>query len=322
MAEKPLVTIAMAVYKPNEEWFIKQLQSVDNQDYRPLKLLIWNDSPLDFQAEEIVANHVKNIPFEIIDNGHNNGVTKAFEELTRHARGKYIAYSDQDDIWMTDKVSLMADFMEAHPRCTCCHSDVALIDEENKVIRQSIYPEKLEILNTRQYQEKAFLVRNWNVGCAMMMTTEAAKAAIPFPLMVYHDQWLEMYALALGDFCYIPECLIEHRVHGSNNSQTLHGIESKQDYYRVKLQREIDFFDFLVEHLPCKDSYQKENAWIKAREKYSRQHSLSNFVGLLKYMNARPALTLFELLLPFIPEAVFSGLVKMIRKEVRVLGYR
>lgn len=322
MAEKPLVTIAMAVYKPNEEWFIKQLQSVDNQNYRPLKLLIWNDSPLDFQADEIIADHVKNIPFEILENGQNNGVTKAFEELTRHAEGKYIAYSDQDDIWIPDKVSIMVNFMEAKSRCTCCHSDVALIDEENKVIRKSIYPERLKILNTQQYQKKAFLVRNWNVGCAMMMTTKVAKAAIPFPTMVYHDQWLEMYAIALGDFCYIPECLIEHRVHGANNSQTLHGIESKQDYYRVKLQREIDFFDFLVEHLPCMDSYQKEKAWIKARRKYSRQHSLPNFFGLLKYMNARPALTLFELLLPFVPDAVFSVIVKMIRKEVRIMGYR
>lgn len=322
MAEKPLVTIAMAIYKPNEEWFIKQLQSVDDQDYRPLKLLIWNDSPFDFQAKKIVTNHVKNIPFEILDNDQNNGVTKAFEELTRHAEGKYIAYSDQDDIWAANKISVMVDFMEAHPHCTCCHSDAALIDEENKVIRKSIYPESLEILNTRQYQEKVFLVKNWNVGCAMMMTIKAAKASVPFPTMVYHDQWLEMYAMALGDFCYIPECLIEHRVHGANNSQTLHGIESKQDYYRVKLQREIDFFDFLVKHLPCKDNYKHENAWIKAREKYSRQHSVANFLELLKYLNTRSALTLFELLLPFIPDAVFSVIIKMIRKEVRVLGYR
>lgn len=322
MTDRPKVVIAMAVYKPNIEWFIKQLASIDEQDYPNVELLIWNDSPKDFDCRDIVAEHVTHIPYHILDNGRNNGVTKAFENLTVHADGKYIAYSDQDDVWMTNKISIMTKFMEEHPACACCHSDVELIDEENHLVRKSIYPKALQELNDVNYQKKAFLVRSWNVGCAMMMTTKAAKMSVPFPDMVYHDQWLEMYALAVGTFCYIPDCLIQHRVHGSNNSQTLHGIDHKQDYYDVKLKREVDFFDFLIEHLPCKDEYRTEELWIKARKDYCEHHSPLNFVRLAQYLRIRPTVTLFELLLPFIPDVVFSGLIQLIRKEVRVLGYR
>lgn len=312
----------MAVYKPNTDWFIKQLESVDQQDYPNIELLIWNDSPKDFDGQDIVAQHVTHIPYRILDNGKNNGVTKAFEYLTAHADGKYIAYSDQDDIWMTNKISVMTKFMEENPDCVCCHSDVELIDEENRSVRKSIYPEPLKVLNEKTYQKIAFLIKNWNVGCAMIMTLNAAKQAIPFPDMVYHDQWLEMYALALGRFCYIPECLIQHRVHGSNNSQTLHGIETKDDYYRIKLAREIQFFDYLVKHLPCQEEYQEEAAWIKARKEYAERPTFAQCLKLLRFFHIRPTVTVFESILPVIPNFIFSSFVKGIRKEVRAFGYR
>lgn len=322
MLEKPLITIGMAVYKPNEEWFIEQLQSIDNQDYEPIELLIWNDSPLDYDCKDIVAKTVKRVSYQILDNGKNNGVTKAFELVTAQAHGRLIAYSDQDDIWNLHKISIMVDFMEQHPDCICCHSDVELIDEKGHTVRKTIFPEHLDKINKRKYQEKIFLTKSWNVGCAMMMQTRAAKAAIPFPGMVYHDQWLEMYALSLGKFYYLPACLIQHRVHGNNNSQTLRGICCKQDYYRVKLNREVTFFDYLTKNLPCHNVYENESKWIRARKKYSQYFSVISFFQLFHYLWVRPAVTGFELLLPFIPNGLFRVIVKAIRKEIKILGYR
>lgn len=322
MFKHPLVTIGMAVYKPNIEWFVKQLQSIDNQDYDAVELLIWNDSPNSFSCDDLVSKYVKKTHYQILDNGTNNGVTRAFENVTKHAHGKYIAYSDQDDIWMPNKISTMTVYMEKHPECICCHSDVQLINEIGSVVRESIYPEPLDKLNERQYQETTFLVKSWNVGCAMMMKTDAAKAAIPFPTMVYHDQWLEMYALALGNFSYIPECLIQHRVHGTNNSQTLNGVHTKQDYYNVKLAREVSFFDYMVKALPHQELYTKEAHWIAARKEYSEKFNFKNLGQMIKYIPIRPTVTIFELLLPCIPDKVFSFLVESIRKEVRVLGFR
>ena len=322
MLEKPLITIGMAVYKPNEEWFIEQLQSIDNQDYEPIELLIWNDSPLDYDCKDIVAKTLKRVPYQILDNGKNNGVTKAFELVTAQAHGQMIAYSDQDDIWDLHKISIMVGFMEQHPDCICCHSDVELIDGKGHTVKKSIFPECLDRINERKYQEEVFLTKNWNVGCAMMMQTMAAKAAIPFPGMVYHDQWLEMYALSLGKFYYLPECLIQHRVHGNNNSQTLRGISDKKGYYAVKLKREIDFFNYLTASLPCKDIYKKEKKWILAREKYSQDTNFFNFMNLFQYIRIRPTVTVFELLLPFIPDFLFIKFVEGIRKEVKSLGYR
>lgn len=319
--EKPKVTVAMAVYKPNADWFIKQLVSIDRQDYSSVELLIWNDSPREFECHDIAAKYIQNIPYKILDNGKNNGVTKAFENLTQCADGKYIAYSDQDDIWMPNKISLLVDFMEKNPDCVCCHSDVELINEKDEVARKSIYPDCLEVINTKKYQKKIFLVKNWNVGCAMMMNIQAAKAAIPFPVMVYHDQWLEMVAIALGKFCYVESCLIKHRIHGTNNSQTLNGIHTKRDYYNIKLARDVDFFKFIREKLPS-IRCETEGKWIEAREQYSRNCNIFTFFTLLSLWKIRPTITLFELILPLVPNKLFSKIVESIQKEVRLLGYR
>ena len=43
--DKPLVSILLAVYKPNEAWFIEQLISLNEQTYENIELLVYDDCP-------------------------------------------------------------------------------------------------------------------------------------------------------------------------------------------------------------------------------------------------------------------------------------
>ena len=65
MKKLPKVTIAMAVYKPNLDFFRQQLESINKQDYGNVSLLIWNDSSQDFQCEEIVSQYITKIPYRM-----------------------------------------------------------------------------------------------------------------------------------------------------------------------------------------------------------------------------------------------------------------
>lgn len=322
MNNLPKVTVAMAVYKPNLNFFRQQLESINEQDYGNASLLIWNDSPREFNCEEIVSKYITKIPYQILDNGENNGVTQAFAHLTEAAAGKYIAYCDQDDIWLKNKLSVSVDFLENHPESSCCHCECQLIDDSNHIIRNHYYPAELKIINDVKYQKDTFFVKSWNIGCAMTMPLTVAKAALPFPNMVFHDQWLEMFALTKGKFCYLPEMLLQHRVHGTNNSQTLHGVKTKADYYQLKLKKESHFFAFLKQHLDYWQEYQKQSDWIQARENYAGNPEVKTFFQMCKFINVRPGVTLFELLMPLIPECVFSGILHVIREEVQKFGFR
>lgn len=322
MKSYPSVTIAMAVYKPDRDFFIKQLQSIDAQDYPNTKLLIWNDSPQDTNLTDIVSQYVTQIPYKILDNGKNNGVTQAFANLTEATTSKYIAYSDQDDIWLPDKISVMVQFMEKHTDCSCCHSDASLIDENDNIVRESIFPKKIALINSSSYQERTFIDKSWNIGCAMVMPTKVAKKSLPFPDMVFHDQWLEIFALTAGKFSYIPDVLIKHRVHSTNNSATLHGVNSKKDYYEKKLSKDANFLEYVINRLLLKEEYREEIKWVQARKAYACNCNVKTFCNLLSTIKVRPMVTVFELLLPFIPEAMFEGVLSLIRKEIRKFDIR
>ena len=43
--EQIQVTVAMALYKPNQRWLRDELISIRNQTYGNFKVLIWNDCP-------------------------------------------------------------------------------------------------------------------------------------------------------------------------------------------------------------------------------------------------------------------------------------
>lgn len=322
MKNLPKVAIAMAVYKPNLKFFRQQLESINKQDYDNINLLIWNDSPHEFHCDEIVSKYITRFPYRILDNGQNNGVTQAFAYLTEAAEGKYIAYCDQDDIWKENKISVTVAFMEGYPECSCCHCECQLIDDRNHVVKEHYYPEKLDILNDVKYQKESFFVKNWSLGCAMTLPVTVAKAALPFPDMIFHDQWLEMFALTKGQFYYLQENLLQHRVHGSNNSQTLHGVKTKSDYYRLKLNKEKALFVFLQNHLSYWKDYQKEGMWIEARVAYAKYPGLKTFFRMCHFIKVRPGVTLFELLMPFIPHWMFSKILSIIREEVRKFGIR
>jgi glycosyltransferase involved in cell wall biosynthesis len=322
MKNLPKVTVAMAVYKPDLDFFRQQLESINEQDYGNVSLLIWNDSPREFQCEEIVSQHITKIPYRILDNGHNNGVTQAFAHLTEVADGKYIAYCDQDDIWLKNKISITVAFMENHPECSCCHCECQLIDEQNHVVKEHLYPAEMDILNNIEYQKRSFFVKNWSLGCAMTLPTTVAKAALPFPDMIFHDQWIEMFALTKGNFYYLQNMLLQHRVHGTNNSETLHGIKTKADYYQLKLNKEIRLYTFLKSRLTYWREYEKEGMWIKARENYAKHPRVRTFLHLCQFIKVRPGVTLFELIMPLIPEWMFSRTLNFIREEVRKFGIR
>ena len=97
--EKPLVSILLAVYNPNYEWFKEQLSSLNNQNYNNLELIVYDDCPDNPVDERFIKNCISNFSYHIIRGKQNKGSNFAFEELTKYGKGEYFAYCDQDDIW-------------------------------------------------------------------------------------------------------------------------------------------------------------------------------------------------------------------------------
>ena len=134
---KPKVVIALSIYKPNLKWLEELLISLNNQTYQNIELLVWNDFPEDkYEYNRFFSKYIKNFKFYIKGGDKNLGVNGAFEELTRWAEGDYIAYCDQDDIWMPEKIEKMVDVIKSTKEYLV-FSDVEIIDNNSNIIAKT-----------------------------------------------------------------------------------------------------------------------------------------------------------------------------------------
>lgn len=317
---KPLVSILLSVYKSNETWLIKQLISLNNQTYNNIELIVYDDCP-DFPAkEEYFENYITKFSYKLIRGARNKGSNKAFEELTKLAKGELFAYCDQDDIWEKEKIALMTQkFLNRDVTLVC--SDLSIIDENDKKIANSI----TEIRKRHKFRygynlAKSLLMSNFVTGCAMMVKNDIAKKAIPFEETLIHDQWIAIIAAINGKIEFINEPLVRYRQHRFNQTGILTGISDKSTYYNVRIQKIIERYSSLKERLNYDNELEqyinKSLTWLKARKRYYIKPSLRDLNTMVKYRNFHRFSILIEIFLPFLPNSVFKYIIKLTKKGI------
>lgn len=222
MNNTPLVTILMAIYKPNIKWLEEQLQSINAQSYANLKLLVWNDAPDDkTDYEPVYRKHITNFHYEIYVGKENMGSNGAFAELTKLASSEYVAYCDQDDIWLPEKLAILVEKVQRSKADLLC-SDMYVIDKDSNIVADSITKVRpRQIFYTGSDLFSYLLSRNFVTGCTTLVRTETAKKALPFPKEFVHDWWLALYSAAYGKLDVVKQPLIKYRIHGNNQTGVL-----------------------------------------------------------------------------------------------------
>lgn len=104
MGSRPLVSCIIPTYnRPNH--LRRAIGSILEQTYRPLELIIVDD----FSSEDYISGVVQKINDEsitpmIIRHNENNGASAARNSGIQSANGNYIAFLDDDDKWLPQKI--------------------------------------------------------------------------------------------------------------------------------------------------------------------------------------------------------------------------
>ncbi|PEG28448.1 glycosyl transferase [Clostridium neonatale] len=318
--DKPLVSILLAVYKPNEKWLIEQLISLNEQSYENLELIVYDDCSENPVNEELFTSNITNFSFKIIRGTENKGSNIAFEELTKVGNGEYFAYCDQDDIWEKDKISLMMEkFDEEDVTLVCC--DLSIIDENSKKTHESIRDIRKRIVYKSGYElAKDLLISNFVTGCAMIVRKDVVLKAIPFLDELVHDQWIAIIAGLNGKIEFIDKRLVRYRQHSNNQTGILKDVYDKESYYKKRIN---DFYDRYIAYKKRLTSFEElrnytENGikWIEARKNYSTKVSIEDLKIMIKYRNFHKVSILIEIVLPFIPNFIFKYIIKLAKKGI------
>lgn len=226
----PLVLVLLPVYN-GQRFLTQQIESVIHQQGVTTHLLCRDDGSSD-GSTGILQTMRSRWPGRVTlvsDDLGNLGASANFcrlmhlaldLELPAVGRVSYIALSDQDDVWHTDKLTTglvsIQGLEQARPGTPALvHSDLRVIEEDGQEIAPSMA--RYQGLRPDLSGLSAQLLSNTLTGCTSLMNRALLEKALPVPPeAIMHDWWLSLVASALGSRCYLDKALIDYRQHAAN----------------------------------------------------------------------------------------------------------
>jgi len=211
-----MVDVLLATYNSNVEYLKLQLDSILNQTYKNIHIIISDDASTKEDVKQILKE------YERMDNRitlyfqeNNLGYLKNFEFLLTKSEAEYISFSDHDDIWYENKIEESIKTLEEKD-VDLVYSDCKQIDENGQVLNDSYFLLKNMPKINGKNNILAFS-RHIAIGCSCIFTKKIKEQMLPFSKSVMAHDWLNVYLASKqkGIAC-IEKPLFEYRLHNSN----------------------------------------------------------------------------------------------------------
>jgi glycosyltransferase involved in cell wall biosynthesis len=209
----PLISVAMACFN-GEKYLAEQLNSILDQTYRNIEIIITDDGSSD-NTINIIKEYQASYPsIHLYQNASNTGVTKAFEKAIMNATGELIAFCDQDDIWLPEKLMLL---QEALGNRDAIYSNSQLVFANG----DSMDIDFKSLLNMKSYDSGVpFLLGNCVPGHTILVKKNFINSICPFSAQIMFDRWVGFCAAATNGIEYLDIVLVKYRQHENNTIGT------------------------------------------------------------------------------------------------------
>lgn len=204
-----MISVCMTTY--NGEKFVgQQIESILCQLTSDDELIICDDGSTDETIN--IINDIKDKRIKLYNNSFHNHILN-FESCLYHAHGDFIFLSDQDDVWLPNKVKTMLSKLDSYDLvCSNCIVTDKNLNKKGYFFNDN--PErKTGIINN--------LWHNQYLGCCLAFKRTVLQKALPFPKnLITHDTWIGLVSEAIGNSIFINDPLILFRRHENNTSHT------------------------------------------------------------------------------------------------------
>lgn len=308
--EKERVDILLSVYNPDEGYLKKQLISLNNQTYRYIKLYIFDDCTDKRCDLSIFNKYITNFEWEILPYcEHNLNYMGAFEKLVMNSQGEYIAFCDQDDIWMEDKIEKCVEYMRK-TNTILVATDRKIIDGDDNITCESVRNhsnKNYDNWNTYDDITKYNLFVTFAVGMSIVMSGDFARSILPFSKNTGHDKWVLACASTEGKVGYLKTPLVKYRRHGKNVSGVLVGINSKKDYINKRILPDLKVIEDFKQRYPNHKDMAEIEAFANARKN-------GDIMTLFKLRSLAPDIAKFDIVTSLLPDKIFMLMVNIAKK--------
>lgn len=221
------LSVSVALCTHNGARFVEsQLRSILNQSVPPQQLVLSDDDSTDATVQlvtDLVEEFREQHPLEFVvfRNTPALGVARNFEQAILACDKDLIALSDQDDVWVPERLAEVVARFKRQPELSLIHSDARLVDEQGAALGATLF-DSLGISGWERETEqsadalKVLLRRNIVTGATTVFRRGLAARALPIPAGWIHDEWLAVVAAAVGRIGIEPRQLVDYRQHDTN----------------------------------------------------------------------------------------------------------
>ncbi|MFX4153513.1 glycosyltransferase family 2 protein [Aliarcobacter butzleri] len=205
-----MISVCIATYN-GEKYIKEQLSSILKQLNSSDEVIISDDHSTDNTLE--VIKSLDDSRIKIFINDKEKGYTRNFENALEKASGDIIFLSDQDDVWMDDKVKKSLRLLEENDFVV---SDTQVVDNDLKTLAKSNF----KLRNVKHGFFNNF-IRCRYLGACYAFNKRVLEKSLPFPKnseYIPHDYWIYMIAISNFKVRVIYEPLIKYRRHNLNTS--------------------------------------------------------------------------------------------------------
>ena len=228
-----LVSVIMPAYNA-EKYIGKAIESILNQTYDNLELIIIDDNSEDNTVNVIQAYSSKKIRF--FKNEINMGISYSTNFGIKQAAGKYIALQDDDDISEIDRIEKQVLFLDNHYDIDVLGGGCVFIDGNDVFIKAGVTPR-----NNPNYIRAMLLFNNLDfVNTSMMCRKD---------FLVVNNLWYEEACYGMQDYLFyikaskvgrissVPDIIVKCRLHDKNSTNlyfTNHEEERANKYMEFR----------------------------------------------------------------------------------------
>jgi glycosyltransferase involved in cell wall biosynthesis len=217
------VQVLLATYN-GERFLREQIDSILAQTLPGVSILARDDGSQDGTVD-ILREYAQRFPerFQIVPTGSPAGSAKGnFLALMQESTAAYVAFADQDDVWMPEKLelqmaairSLERQYGAESPLLVFCN--LRVVDDQLALLAPSFWA--LRNLEPRNiFRLERLLMENVVTGCTALINAPLVRLARSMPEDVpMHDWWVALLACVFGHAAILRRPLLLYRQHANN----------------------------------------------------------------------------------------------------------
>lgn len=324
MQEK--IDVLMATYN-GEKYLKEQIESILNQTYKNIQLIISDDCSTD-GTREILKQYEQNDKIKIFYQEKNLGYIKNFEFLLKNVENELYMLSDQDDVWKEEKIEKSVEKLKTE-NLDLVFGDLEVVDENLNTIYESFNEYMKLDRKIKKYigDYRLQYLYNCITGCTILSKKKYLDKIMPIPSNskhMLHDYWIGLMISLDGKIGYMDEKYIKYRQHGNNQIGTdkiSHKFKKLEQVRDLFIDVKLGIFTTYVENEEkFPDELKKQNRQAFEYYQMLKNKKNFNFKGwniFYKLYRTEPFLYFIEnftiLNMPFFARIIFSIRYKILK---------